>query len=131
MKTSNPLVWPLLLAAGMIGLSAALAWLAPVTISIEWSRRITGVMLGVAVLYYANVIPKTLTALARRRAAGASQAARRFAGWTMVLGSIGYMLAWLLAPISVANGLAGSLLALALLLAMGRCVVGRAAATGK
>lgn len=113
----------LLAAALILGISAALAWAAPMYISSEWSHRLLGAMLGAVVVVYSNAIPKVLTARARRHAApGAEQAARRFAGWILVLGGFGYMFAWLLAPLEMAGLVGGAILAAALLLAVVRCL---------
>lgn len=120
---SFPLARSLIAAALIIGISAALAWLAPVYISSELSHRLLGALLGAVVVVYSNAIPKVLTARARRHAApGADQAARRFAGWILVLGGFGYAFAWLLAPIAIAGLLGGAILATALLLAIVRCL---------
>jgi hypothetical protein len=128
MSTVFPLGRSILAAAFILGASAALAWLAPVYISTELSHRLLGVLLGAVVVCYANTIPKVLAARTRQRcSAAADQAARRFAGWALVLGGLGYALAWLLAPIGMANLIAGAILATALLLAVLRCL--RAAAS--
>lgn len=122
MKTSQ-LGRALLAAALIIGISAGLAWAAPVYISSELSHRLLGALLGAVVVIYSNAIPKVLTARARRHAApGEEQAARRFAGWILVLGGFGYMFAWLLAPITMAALAGGAILAAALLLAVVRCL---------
>ena len=110
-----------LAAAFILGVSAALAWLAPRYISTETSHRMLGALLGSVVVVYANAIPKLLV----RRQGGtahqaADQAARRFAGWSMVLGGVGYMLAWLVAPIGSAALIGGSLLATCTLVALVR-----------
>lgn len=111
-----------LAAALIIGISATLAWLAPAHISTETSHRLLGALLGAVVVAYANAIPKMLTSCMRVRASPAEdQAARRFAGWSLVLGGLGYILAWLLAPIGSANLVAGVLLGVSLLLAVLRC----------
>lgn len=110
-------------AAIIIGLSAILAWLEPAHISTETSRRLLGVLLGCVVLVYANAIPKLLVGRARHASAtAADQAARRFAGWSIVLGALGYMLAWLVAPVAYAAFIGGALLALSLLAAILRCM---------
>lgn len=120
---NHSLTRSLLGAALIIGISAALAWAAPVYISSEWSHRLLGAMLGVVVAVYSNAIPKVLTARARRHGApGADQAARRFAGWILVLGGFGYMFAWLVAPLEMAAVGGGAILAAALLLAVVRCL---------
>ena len=122
MNTSH-LVRALFAAALIVAISAALAWAAPAYISRELSHRLLGALLGAVVVVYSNAIPKVLTARARRHAApGEDQAARRFAGWILVLGGFGYMFAWLLAPINMASLVGGAILAAALLLAIVRCL---------
>jgi hypothetical protein len=77
----------------------------------------------VVVVVYSNRIPKVLTARARRhRSPAADQAARRFAGWILVLGGFGYSFAWLFAPLHMAALIGGAFLATAVLLAVVRCV---------
>lgn len=123
MKFAFPLGHPVLAAALIIGISAALRWLAPSHIGIELSHRFLGALLGFVVVVYANRIPKSLAAYARLRCPPAEeQAARRFAGWSLVLGGIGYMLAWLVAPTGMAGMLGGGLLGAALLAAVLRCL---------
>ncbi|WP_426207441.1 hypothetical protein [Massilia sp. TWP1-3-3] len=122
-NTASPLGRSLLAAAIIIAVSAALAWLAPVYISTELSHRLLGAMLGAVVVVYADAIPKALVARARRRCTAAQdQAARRFAGWALVLGGLGYSTAWLLAPFAMAGLIGGAVLAFALILAVLRCV---------
>lgn len=123
MSVAFPLGRSLLAAGVIIAASAALAWLAPVYISTELSHRLLGALLGAVVVCYANVIPKMLAPRARLRCSPAQdQAARRFAGWALVLGGAGYSLAWLLAPIGLAKLIAGAILASSLLLAALRCL---------
>lgn len=123
MSSVFPLGRSLLAAAMIVGVSAALAWLAPAYISIELSHRLLGAMLGAVVVVYADAIPKALVARARLRCPPAQdQAARRFAGWSLVLGGLGYSAAWLLAPLHVAGLIGGALLACALVLAVVRCL---------
>lgn len=123
MNAAFPLGRSLLAAALIIGASAALSWLAPSFISTELSHRLLGALLGAVVIAYSNTIPKVLAARTRLRCSPAQdQAARRFAGWSLVLGGAGYMLAWLLAPIDLAAVVGGALLATALLLAVVRCM---------
>lgn len=123
MKQHASLTRALIGAALIVGLSAALASATPGLISAALAQRLLGMLLGAVVVVYANAIPKAIAACARsRRSAAQEQAARRFAGWSMVLGGIGYMLAWLAAPLALANLLAGCILAAALLLAVLRYV---------
>ena len=74
--------------------------------------RLTGMVAGIVVLVAANAIPKRLVPLARLSCDPArEQALRRLAGWALVLGGLGYTLAYALAPIAIAGKLANSLLA--------------------
>ena len=131
MMHTSPYGRALLGAALIIGMSAALAWLAPRYISSEIAYRIVGALLGSVVVVYSNAIPKYLVGRERRNFhSAADQAARRFAGWSMVLGGIGYMLAWLLAPIGSAALVGGSVLATGLLVAIVRCLRAGSARAG-
>lgn len=129
MKRAFPLGRALLGAAFIVVASAALKRAAPEYLSPEWAQRLLGALLGLVVLFYANVIPKSLTQLARLRCApAAEQAARRFAGWSLVLGGLGYVLAMLLAPLSSMHLVGGALLAVALAAALLRCFGARSTA---
>jgi hypothetical protein len=124
MKALSPIYRALLAAALILSLSGLLAWASPAWIDPEWSRRLLGALLGMVVVVYANDIPKALAARARTRCAspGAEQAARRFAGWSLVLGGIGYMLAWLLAPLQLAGMVGGLALGSAVTCAALGCI---------
>ena len=122
MRRALTLGHALLGAACIIGACAALKWAAPDHLSAEWAGRLSGALLGFVVVFYANVIPKSLTQLTRLRCSpAAEQAARRFAGWSLVLGGLGYMAAMLLAPLASMHLIGGALLAMALLAALLRC----------
>ncbi len=112
-----------LLGAGFIlAMAGALRWATPAYIDADLAPRFMGVLLGAIVVCYANVIPKSLTSLVRLRCAPErEQAARRFAGWSLVLGGLGYMLAALFAPLAAMHLIGGSLLGLSLLAAILRC----------
>lgn len=123
MSTAFPLGRAILAAGAIIGTAAALAWLAPTYISADLSHRLLGALLGAVVVVYSNDIPKALTGRARLRGdAAQDQAARRFAGWSLVLGGLAYSVTWILAPIELAGLIGGALLACALLLAVLRCL---------
>jgi len=123
MKHAFPLGRALFAAAMILGASAALKWATPDYLSPEWALRLTGALLGFVVVVYANVIPKSLTSLARLRGSpAAEQAARRFAGWSLVLGGLGYILAMLAAPLASMHLVGGAILAAALAVAMLRCL---------
>lgn len=131
MKSAFPFGRALAGAASIIAASALLRWAAPEYLSVEMAQRLTGVLLGLVVVVYANAIPKSLVALARLRCSPArEQAARRFAGWSLVLGGIGYMAASLLAPLASMHLVGGAILAVALAVALLRCMRAGDAAHG-
>lgn len=97
----------------------------------EAAARLMGILMGSVILVSANAIPKRLVPLARLSCDPArEQTLRRFAGRVMVLGGLGYTLAYALAPIAVAGTLAICLLAPAALVVAGivaRCAWARMA----
>ena len=123
MSSAKQLGRSVIVAAVILLASAMLAWAAPAYLSDDMARRLFGVLLGAVVVAYSNSIPKMLASRARTRCSPAQdQAARRFAGWSMVLGGLGYMLAWMFAPLSMAALLGGAALAIGLALAVLRCL---------
>lgn len=127
MNKAFPLGRALVAAACIIAASAALKWAAPAYLSPEWGERLLNALLGCIVVFYANVIPKALTARAQMRCSPqAEQAARRFAGWSLVLGGLGYIGAMLFAPLAAMHLIGGAILAASLLAAMLRCFGGKA-----
>lgn len=67
MKLAFPLGRALFAALLIVASAAALKWAAPDYLSPEWALRLSGALLGLAVVFYANVIPRSLTSLARLR----------------------------------------------------------------
>ncbi len=106
----------------ILGAAAVLAWASPAYLDPEWSRRLAGALLGGVVVVYANAIPKALSKRMRCASPGADQAARRFAGWALVLGGLGYMLAWLAAPLHLSGMVGGLTLGLAVTCAALGCM---------
>jgi hypothetical protein len=119
----TPIKHALIIGGLFLAASAAIGFLAPEHISEELSRRLMGVMLGALVVYYANAAPRALTPLARLRCdPAAEQAFRRFFGWTLVLGGVAYMLAYIVAPLDVADVVATALLGAAMLVIVARMI---------
>ena len=111
----------LLIAGGVLAISAALTLLSPQYISAELAQRLLGVLLGGLVVIYANAVPKALVPLLQLRCdPAADQALRRRVGATLVLGGLAYALAWLLAPLTMAPVLSATLLGAAVLLVLVR-----------
>lgn len=111
-----------LVAGGLIlAAAAALRLLSPGYVNPDLARRLLGVLLGAVVLMYANAIPKALTPLVQMRCdAAAEQRLRRFAGWMLALGGLGYAVAWAILPLAYAANVAVGILGLAFLLVAGR-----------
>lgn len=128
----NSTLRALLTAGLLLGTAAALSVLSPDHVSPELAQRLLGCMIGAFVVAYANVAPKTLAPLAQtRRDPAADQAMRRFTGWTIVLGGVAYILAWLIAPIQYANAVSAACLAIGLVLVIGRYTLGNAGGTAE
>lgn len=84
-------------------------------------KRAQGVMIGMVLVIFANLVPKKLEPLsATRCGASKTPAVQRFAGWTLVLAGLGYSIAWLVLPIEHARIPAMSLVAFGLLLVLAR-----------
>jgi len=116
---SSPISRSLITAALILVTSAALALASPTYVNADLAQRLFGVMLGAVVVLYANAIPKALIPLARMRCDPATeQGLRRFTGWALVLGGVGYAMAWLFAPMTSAWILAIALLGTALLVVL-------------
>jgi len=87
------------------------SWFAPDTVT-----RLGGMWIAVPSIVIANVLPKKKMIPLDRIAGDPAQvqALRRFVARALVLGGIGFMLAYALAPLAVANSMAASLMAIAL-----------------
>jgi hypothetical protein len=120
-RTASPIAHGLVVAGLIIAASIALALASPEYVSDTLARRLLGGLLGVMVVLYANQVPKALTPLARLRCDPAKeQALRRFAGWALLVGGLGYATAWMFAPIASARLFAIAALGSALLLVVVR-----------
>ena len=106
----------LIIAGAMIALALALVLLVP---DHMLAQRILGVVMGLFVVFYANEVPKRIPSVNRCDPMMA-QSRRRFIGWTLVLGGLGYAVAWLVAPVRIAPLLAIFLLAGALAVVFAR-----------
>lgn len=128
-SSSRPIVRSLTIAAVILGVTFLLVSLAPEYISTGLSHRLLGVMLGLVVIGYANAVPKALAPLMQRRNPAAEQAVRRFTGWSLLLGGVGYAMAWAIAPLEYANAIAGGILSFAVMTVIARIVLGMARET--
>ncbi|MYM22875.1 hypothetical protein GTP46_09480 [Duganella sp. FT135W] len=98
---SAQLVRALIYAALLLGMAALVRFYCSDTPSPEWTQRLFGVLTGCAVIWYANKVPKALLPLAYLRCDPAvEQSLRRVCGWSLLLGGLGYVIAWLAAPIA-------------------------------
>ena len=109
----------------LIGAIENLNWDREARLALRRNLGACGVLLGAVVTIYANEAPKALTPLLRMRCDPvAEQAMRRFTGWSLALGGIGYAGAWLFAPIGSASTIAICLLGASMVLVVARFVWG-------
>lgn len=98
-RTAITLGGVVLLAPLVLTLAAELGWVEPATRA-GAAARLPGVLVGLVLAGYANVLPRRLTPLAARGCAPAEvQAYQRFAGWVFVLAGLASAVVWLTAPI--------------------------------
>lgn len=93
----------------------------------EIAQRFVQIAVGTMFLWYANRIPKISVAKPDCTFTKEDQI-RRFAGRVLVVGGIGYVLAWVISPFDVAAIIAVSILGGAFTLVLGRWVMARLAA---
>lgn len=92
----------------------------------EISARTMGVLMGLLLIAYANMMPKKMKPLAETQCdPGREQGARRFSGKAIVLGGALWVVAWIAAPFDLANPLAMIAVGGALLLTLAYCVARR------
>ena len=84
------------------------------------SRRFIASAMGLVVVYFANLAPKTLEPLTAGCNPARVQSLQRFSGWALVIGGLGYSLVWLLAPIEFARVVSIAILGTCLLLVIAR-----------
>lgn len=112
----------LFIAGAMIGLSLIVVFADKAGyIGDETGKRVIQVAIGLMVVYFSNLAPKTLEPLSEGRDPARVQALQRFTGWALVLGGLGYALAWMVAPIEHAAIISMAILGSALLLVVARC----------
>lgn len=109
------LTMSILLAASLLGLALLSALTGIVGYQQSYAERASGVLMGVTVMFFANVIPK-------RAASASGLALRRVLGWTLVLGGLAYALAWLLLPLDYASDAAMAMLFAAVIYAISRAM---------
>jgi hypothetical protein len=118
-RTRRPRRRDVLIATAFVGVAAALTLLAPEHVNL--TKRLLGVMAGAMVVFYANTIPKALKPLATLTDPARADALQRFVGWCLVLGGLGYALAWIVVPFDYVIPVAITVLGSSLALAVGRC----------
>lgn len=121
MIMNHPIRRSLLIAAAYLLAAVVLSELRQHhVVSADTVERLMGMLMGSVLLISANAIPKKLLPLARLSCdPGREQTLRRLGGWALVLGGLGYTLAYALAPIAIASTLAIGLLAPAVLVVLG------------
>ena len=116
MTSASTLGRALLGAALYLLVALAIKKLGPSVFSPETVTRLGGLWIAVPAIVIANAVPKKLVPLDRMGNNPAeAEALRRFVARALVLGGIGFMLAYALAPLAIANSMAASLMAISLI----------------
>ncbi len=85
------------------------------------TRRAYGVGVGLMLVVIGNFMPKQLEPLLEKKCSPAAiQSLQRFAGWTFVLGGIGYAVAWLALPMAAADTISTAFCVTAIVLVIGK-----------
>jgi hypothetical protein len=107
----------LLGAALYLLVALAIRKLGPSCFAPDTVARLGGMWIAVPSIVIANALPKKKMIPLDRLASDLAevQALRRFVAWALVLGGIGFMLAYALAPLAVANSMATALMAIAVI----------------
>jgi len=126
----NRVLSSILVAGLIIGASFAVKYLGSKGLiagdAQELSQRSFNIIMGLIVVWFANLVPKRMKPLAETNCDPAhEQSLRRFAAQATVIGGLLYALAWLAAPYGLALPLSILALGGALPLVLARCLVQR------
>ena len=120
----NSVVGGIVLAVVMLGAAGALrfgehaGWLGP-----DAAARGMQVIIGLALAFYANAIPKSASATWRaERLVDRAKSSVRFAGWAFTLAGLGYAALSAFAPEPFASTWSMGLVALAMTATLGYCL---------
>ena len=105
--------------AGLLLAFSLTARLAGNLFDIETSliTRARNIFSGFVLLYFANMMPKMIgPALKGKCSNTAANSVRRFSGWVLALGALGYIGAWVFAPMSQTSNIAHGFVGVAVVL---------------
>jgi hypothetical protein len=115
--TTNRITFNLALGGLLLAVAAGLAYARKLgVVGAEAPARGTMVLIGMLLVLYANVIPKSVS---QHSAKG--QSVQRVAGWTFVLAGLGYASIWAFAPIGTAAVTSMSAVGIGFLCVFGYC----------
>ncbi len=110
-----------IIAGVILVLAVALKLVHALGLGRDMASRVIGVASGLIVVCNANAIPKALTPLSQTTCDPARvQAVRRFVAWSLVLGGLAFMGAWIFAPSTRDAVISAGCLGTSLLLVIGR-----------
>lgn len=79
--------------------------------------RARNVFSGFVLLYFANMMPKMIGPVLTGKCSNtAANSVRRFSGWALAIGALGYIGAWIFAPLSQASNIAHGFVGVAVVL---------------
>lgn len=88
-------------------------------------ERARNVFSGFVLLYFANMLPKLIgPAMQGKCSNAAANSMRRFSGWALAVGALGYIGAWMFAPLADASPIAHGFVGAAVILVVLRIIFG-------
>jgi hypothetical protein len=112
--TARPLLGGLMLGGLMLAVAAIFKYAEHAhAIAPDSATRATQAIIGLALAFYANFIPKNLPA------PGRMQSAQRVAGWSFAVAGLGYAALWILAPLATADTVSVIVVAAAMAVTLG------------
>lgn len=117
MRTSLFLAALLLAGAGLLKYAQHLGVIEP-----DFAERATGVMIGLMLAYYGNVIPKAVGTSRNLEAGARRQSALRVSGWAFALAGLAYAALSPIAPKGMGDSISIAAVALAVIVTLGYAV---------
>ena len=115
---NRQIVSSLVFAAGVLGLAFGARMLNEAGLASLEAARVNGVIAGLILVWFGNLMPKKNPERSCGQDPGASFRMKRMAGFLLMLGGIGHAVAWLALPLDQAKWIAMIPVAVALVIVL-------------